>query len=299
MPNNFAAWLVDNLTKEDTPSEIKHDPIQLQIVPLAMSPLFNEDACRYLLKTYKEIGLTTEDYDGSTKVISWKGPAKVHVKGSIHGFIRAIYAKLSMVGVPYGYSAYSRSEDQSDINPMNMLIKSDNGANELRFESHYFPFIPQNKSSPIGMFGTYSIPSVVNTMMLYRERDSVLRLQHLIDLTTYRMTQGDTIKSATALKTTRSLVYDSHDDIRERVSENIENTTSITESELLTNCVEHIDTNRFASVMTKPVRVDGKIMRMHRIMWSIVFGNPDFSDKQSIKICRNRNCLNPFHFKCE
>jgi len=299
MSDSFAAWLAYSLAKEDTPREIKYDPIQLKVVPLAMSPLFNRDACRYLFKIYKEIGLVTEDYDGTSKVIPWKGPTKVHVMGSIHGFIRAVYAKLSIVGVPYSYSAYSRSDDQLDINPMNMLIKSDSTANGLRFESHYFPFVPQNKSSPIGMFGIYSIPSVVNTMMLYKERDSVFRLQHLIDLTTYHMTQGDRIRSATAIRATESLVYDNHDDIRTRVVENAESTTSLSESELFTKCIEHVDDNRFASVMTKPIRVDGKVMRMHRIMWNAVFGNPDFSEKRSIKTCMNRNCLNPFHFKCE
>lgn len=298
MSTEFVEWLAQLIRSGEVPKHIMESPGHLEIIPLALSPLFNQEACDHLMKSYRRLSFIDTDYDGTTKVIAWNGPPRVHVKNSICGYSRAIYAKMCKIGIPAGYSVYTKSGNPHDINPMNTMLKPDIEGRAVKLDSTYFPFTEQNRSGQLGIFGVRSIQSVINAMEQDKERDPVVRLQHLISLSSYTITREDKLVTVDSLRPVGNLVYASHAEIRDRVAENSKNTNH-KESELLDNCIQHIDSNKYDMILTRPIRLPGKVQRMHHIMWQAIFGNPDFSDLNIVRPCKNKNCLNPFHYKHE
>lgn len=273
---------------EEREGSFSNDPFHLTFIPLGRSPQYNRDKGMKLYSKYQRAGLIEVKNDGSC---FWRGPERTSLNGRPCGYMKSIYSSICFLGVPKGYRPVSFGEDR-DITVINMYLVRDNTSLGVQYKKFFEPFCSSLARGKI--FGAMSASELYNRMNFLGSTNPVERWQAMVVMCTSPSAEHGDVIPVEGLAIA--------DDFSTQLAGIIGRVKEKKGGDSELPCFMLGSKVNFdkISVATHPVRCkineEVTTVRLHRFLWGLVFNSSSTDSGNSLSVCPNKWCVNPFHY---
>lgn len=283
----FSNWVSDQIKNPDIFRIAANDPEHLLIVPISKSPLFNPDRAQFALDWFRKKRSISEE-NGR---VYWVGDKEISYAGRSIPIQKLIYAFVSKVGIPEGFSMVTVSDDPNDISFDKMYLVRHPIARGVGIKKGVNPF---GYTSRINVFGDKSAREIYDGMMEFSSESSIERWKQLLSMTIRMDKSGVKPKYEQCMVPTDAAFTAN---MKGRVAKaGFKVDQELSDPSLL--CHMSISKELNMHVRYHNVRFNNEIVKLHHFLYSLIrVSDPINFNTHNLSICENPWCVNPLHYE--